>query len=188
MMNFMGFKFLNCNGKCAKKDILALYESIALAARDTRFYEDMAVPDTLDGRFELLSLLASMVMLQLKSLESDQESQMLFDVMFKNIDSSLREMGIGDLSVPRHMKRMMAGFNGRVHAYEQGIRETGRLDDALRKNLYGTVPDIDDAAVKKAEGFMKKLWTCMEKMSYDDIVYAPQSIETGVQNTLGEIE
>lgn len=118
------------------------------------FYEKVGVPDTFDGRFDLL-LLHIFVILHRLMGESDHKdlSQALFDVMFRDMDQTLREMGIGDMGVPKHMRKMMKAFNGRMHAYEmaidpkrlEGIKiegiEQGSLADVLRRNLYGTLAE-----------------------------------------------
>jgi cytochrome b pre-mRNA-processing protein 3 len=73
-------------------------------------------------------------------------AQALFDLMFADIDRSLREMGVGDLGVGRHVKRMAQGFYGRIAAYEGGLEgDDDALRDALRRNLYGTVEPAEDA-------------------------------------------
>jgi cytochrome b pre-mRNA-processing protein 3 len=123
----------------------ALYERIREQARVPVFYERLAVPDTIDGRFELVVLHMCIIIGALKGLEGKGEklSQDLFDVAFKDFDHAIREMGIGDLSVARHMKRMMEGFHGRYFAYEQALGHKNdrlnALSSALTKNLYGTV-------------------------------------------------
>ncbi|MDE2165453.1 MAG: ubiquinol-cytochrome C chaperone family protein [Alphaproteobacteria bacterium] len=123
-----------------RNTVQALYGAIVAASRARIFYEDWGVPDTLDGRFELIALHTFLAMRRLKqSGDSAAFSQALFDTMFGDLDRNLREMGVGDLSVGRQVKTMAKAFYGRIRAYERGLAGTESLDEALRRNLYGTV-------------------------------------------------
>ena len=122
-----------------KKNLYAQAAEAAYAAmlehiRKPAFYKDYGVPDTFDGRFELLVLHAFLVIERAGS-EGQEFAQALFDVLFADMDQTLREIGIGDMGVPKHMRRMMKAFNGRMHAYH-----AGPLGTALGRNLYGTLP------------------------------------------------
>ena len=125
----------------------ALYECVVAQAREPVFYRDLGVPDTLDGRFELLVLHVFLVLHRLKrqGQESDVLAQDLFGVLFLDMDVSLREMGAGDLGVSHKIKAMVQGFYGRVAAYEAGLHEgQDSLEQALGRNLYGTVSAQDN--------------------------------------------
>lgn len=134
-----------------------LYRAIVVQAREPVFYERAAVPDTIDGRFEMISLHAFLVMRQLKGKDAavkrkdgaaQKLSQAVFDCMFDDMDRSLREIGVGDLSVGKRIKQMAKAFYGRVVAYEtalDGGEET--LEMALLRNHYGTVDAVPEAAV-----------------------------------------
>ncbi|MGH7001015.1 MAG: ubiquinol-cytochrome C chaperone family protein [Stellaceae bacterium] len=132
--------------------VQALYGAIVAAARNPAFYADWGVPDTLDGRFELIALHAFLAIRRLKqSADSAAYAQALFDTMFADLDRNLREMGVGDLSVGRQVKTMAKAFYGRVVAYERGLAGSDSLEDALRRNLYGTaVPDAAQLAAAAA--------------------------------------
>lgn len=121
----------------------SLYEQAVAQAREPVFYESYGVPDTIDGRFDLITLHVFLLMSRL--LEEGREgrtlAQKIFDVMFRDMDRSLREIGIGDLSLPKHVKRMMKGFNGRANMYRQAMADAapGALEEALKRNLYGSL-------------------------------------------------
>ena len=128
-----------------------VYAQCLSHARQPVFYQDLAVPDTFDGRFDLLLLHVYLIlqrMLDENEIEAEAFNQALFDEIFKDMDQTLREMGIGDMGVPKHMRKMMKAFNGRMHAYAEAM-EQGDLKEALRKNLYGTVDDVDDSVLVK---------------------------------------
>ncbi len=118
------------------------YRRVVDQARQPGFFTDIGVPDTIDGRFELICLHAFLLLHRLKAEKSPapQLGQRFFDAMFADFDRSLREMGTGDLSVGRHVKRMAQAFYGRIDAYERGLSEgDGVLKPALARNLFGTM-------------------------------------------------
>ncbi len=117
------------------------YRLIVARARNGLFFTALGVPDTLDGRYELIALHAFLVLNRLKADHGQTAdfAQSVFDTMFADLDRGLREMGAGDLGVGRRVKAMATGFYGRILAYEQGLAAGAALGDALRRNLYGTV-------------------------------------------------
>lgn len=119
-----------------------LYARVVEQARLPAFYREGGVPDSIDGRFELIALHAFLLLQRLKSegRAGADLAQKLFDTMFGDMDASLRELGAGDLGVPPRIKRMISGFYGRIAAYEAGLAGSDEaLAEALRRNLYGTV-------------------------------------------------
>ena len=127
----------------------AAQEVYALAlerSRDPLFYRDLGVPDTVDGRFEMLALHAFLVLRRLKGVPSMEAfSQTLFDVMFEDMDMTLREMGAGDMGVGKRVKAMVKAFYGRIAAYDAGLAapDDAALHDALVRNLYRTAAPTD---------------------------------------------
>ena len=123
------------------------YARVVEQARRPGFFIDCGVPDTLDGRFELICLHAFLYLHRLKREEQRAAplGQRFFDTMFADFDRSLRELGTGDLSVGRQIKRMAEAFNGRIRAYEQGLDgDEDAVAAALDRNLYGTAPASGD--------------------------------------------
>lgn len=117
------------------------YRRVVEHARRPVFYTDGGVPDTVDGRFELICLHAFLYLRRLRGEQPQAAtlSQSFFDRMFADFDRSLREMGTGDLSVGREIRRMAEAFYGRVAAYEQGLAgDDAVLQAALARNLFGT--------------------------------------------------
>jgi cytochrome b pre-mRNA-processing protein 3 len=115
------------------------YVAIVAAARAPVFYAEHGVPDTLDGRFELIALHAFLVLHRLKGEAGKEFGQALFDVLFADMDRTLREMGVGDLSVGKQVKAMATAFYGRIAAYQSGLAGEADLADMLKRNLFGTV-------------------------------------------------
>jgi cytochrome b pre-mRNA-processing protein 3 len=112
-----------------------LYQACVTAARQPVFYARYGVPDTIDGRFDLLLLHITLVMLRLGNITTKQK---LFNLMFADMDRSLREMGVGDMSIGKKMKPMLAGFYGRTGAYHNALQQpdVAKLIAAVSRNLY----------------------------------------------------
>ena len=129
-----------------------LYDTVVMQARRPDFYRDLGVPDTVDGRFELVALHGYLLLRRLRPLDDGAGlAQGLFDVIFADMDASLREMGAGDLGVGRRVKTMAKGFYGRMAAYDAGLAGEAPLADALRRNLYGTVEPTEAALTAMAQ-------------------------------------
>jgi cytochrome b pre-mRNA-processing protein 3 len=120
----------------------AAYTSIVEQARAPDFFLSLEVPDTLDGRFEMIALHMFLVLNRLRAEHEATEefAQALFDAMFADLDRGLREMGATDIGVGKRVKEMATGFYGRIAAYEKGLAGDDQvLSEALKRNLYGTV-------------------------------------------------
>lgn len=121
------------------RSIASLYGMIVAQARRPVFYADFGVPDTVQGRFDLIVL---HLVLLLRRLDSTGEhgrlfGQRLFDAFCRDLDGNLREMGIGDLAVPKHMQRFGEAFYGRQTAYLAALDSPDARDfeNALTRNI-----------------------------------------------------
>jgi cytochrome b pre-mRNA-processing protein 3 len=101
----------------------ALYRRITVAARDPALYVRFGVPDTVEGRFESLALHLVLVLRRLRRLPPPSEdlAQELVDAFFRQLDASLRELGVGDMGVPKRMKKLAQGFYDRAAAYDAAL-------------------------------------------------------------------
>jgi cytochrome b pre-mRNA-processing protein 3 len=117
--------------------IEAIYGMIVTQAREPAFYRDMGVPDTVNGRFDLLVLNLWLVLRRLRSTaEARNVSQALFDRFCDDMDANLREMGVGDLTVPKRMQAFGEAFYGRAAAYDAAFAAGGEAPaKALCKNI-----------------------------------------------------
>lgn len=112
------------------------YEAIVAAARHPAFYADWGVADTLDGRFDMIALHTFLVLDRLKG-EEPGFRQALVDELFRDMDRSLREMGVGDLSVGKKVRKMAEVFYGRVAAYDAALAgPEAELEAALSRNVF----------------------------------------------------
>jgi cytochrome b pre-mRNA-processing protein 3 len=134
----------------------ALYAQVVEQARTPALYEALGCPDTIEGRFELYTL---HLMLLLERLREGGEaagpiSQALFDTYLKGLDDALREMGVGDLSVGKKMRRLGEAFYGRGKSYDAALAElpdTGPLAALLGRTVY---EGIEPARAPELAGYV----------------------------------
>ncbi len=129
-----------------------LYKAVVAQSRSVTFYQTIGVPDTLEGRFELLTLHMTLISRRLKALPSPgpDMSQDLVDLTFAQFETALREIGVGDISIPKRMKVMASAYLGRASAYDEALRknEAGLLAEALARNLFGNAEKPSNAVEK----------------------------------------
>lgn len=116
-----------------------LFEALNAAARRSQFYTGGGAPDTVEGRFEVLAIHVFLAIrrLRLDAPASDRLSIVLQEVFFRRLDHSLRELGVGDLSIGRKIRGLAEAFYGRAAAYEKAISNGGdALAAALTRNVY----------------------------------------------------
>jgi cytochrome b pre-mRNA-processing protein 3 len=118
---------------------------VSAARRPALFLRPYSVPDTIEGRFDLLVLLTVLLLRRLEALPEPgpEIAQEVVDAMFEHLDADLREMGVGDLAVPKRMKKLAEAFGGRSSAYRAALEANGQtFTTALARNIYGC-GDID---------------------------------------------
>ena len=136
--------------------ISTLYGMIVAQARLACFYRDYAVPDTINGRFDLIVLHLALV---LDRLAPDPGTHALrqgvFDRFCADMDDNLREMGVGDLKVPKEMRRIGEAFYGRARAYRTAlsVADDAALLKALQRNIYG---GAEGAAVARLAAYVRE--------------------------------
>jgi len=117
----------------------ALYSEIVAAARQPLFYSHWNVPDTPIGRFEMLSLHMFLFLHRLREETgvAREAAQELTDIFFRDVEHSLRELGVSDQGVPRRMKKLARMFYGRAMAYGAALdqRDAAALREALKRNV-----------------------------------------------------
>ncbi len=127
----------------------ALYASAVGQARTPAFYTGMAVPDTLMGRFELYTLHIILLVLRLKGRGpgAAETVQALFDAYLAGLDIALREMGVGDLSVGKKMKKLGRAFYGRVGKWDEALTadDAEALKALVARTVYEEAPAADPA-------------------------------------------
>ena len=127
----------------------ALYARVVDQARTPYFYSHLGVADTPEGRFELYTLHTVLLVLRLKGrgARSAETVQALFDAYLEGLDIALREMGIGDVSMGKKMKKLGRAFYGRVGNWERALAapDTDELSALIARTLYESTPQADTA-------------------------------------------
>jgi cytochrome b pre-mRNA-processing protein 3 len=144
------------------RKIHALYGMIVAQARSGAFYTDYGIPDTIEGRFELIVLHLVLVLRRLgrdpantRALggrrRSEPLGQLLFDAFCRDLDANLREMGVGDMAVPRRMRRFGEAFYGRQGAYQAALEGSvpRALENALARNIFER-DSVDSGVIRRA--------------------------------------
>lgn len=152
--------------KQGRQSAAQLYEAIVTAARSPVLYADYGIPDTIDGRFDAILLHASLVIHFLADVPESGQSvaQELFDTMFRDFNHNLRQIGIGDLSMARHFRRMSEGFNGRLQAYISALTDPQNdvLESAIARNVFRTESVSDQ--IKKLSRYMRNQYQHLAKI------------------------
>ena len=131
----------------------ALYRVAADKARDPAFYRDAHAPDTVEGRFELYMVHVILIAMRLRGQgrAAAETSQVMFDAFLRGLDDAMREMGVGDLSVGKKMRRLGEAFYGRAKRYDEAIDQPDAVRALVRRTLYadleGPEADVGAAAV-----------------------------------------
>lgn len=147
-----------------------LYLAIVERGRSARLFDAFDVPDTLDGRFEVMTLHVFLVLHRLKGEpEASALAQALFDTYFADLDQSLRQMGAGDTGIAKRIKRMAEGFYGRVRAYERALDGAEpELEVALGRNLYGTA-EPSEAVLAAAGAYVREASEILAALDLADL-------------------
>jgi cytochrome b pre-mRNA-processing protein 3 len=155
--------------RAKRGETAALYAALVARARQPHWYLDGAVPDSVDGRFDVIAAVLALVMLRLESDPAGVAAAThLSEAFVDDMDPQLREIGIGDLLVGKHVGRMMGMLGGRLGAYRDGLA-AGDLKPALVRNLYrGEAPD--SAALTHVERELLALRTGLDGIEIDRLI------------------
>jgi len=138
--------------------IPALYGAIVAQARSPAFYRGYGVPDTISGRLEMILIHTFLFFRRTRAGGEPmrQLGQQVFDRFCDDMDANLREMGIGDLAIPKHMKRVGEAFYGRAAAYDTGLaaNDDAALAQALLRNVFADAESQPERA-RRLAGYMR---------------------------------
>jgi len=152
-----------------KETMRPLYQSVVARGRAVHWYVESAVPDTLDGRFDMIAAILSLVMFRLEEAHKRQESVWLTELFVDDMEGQLRQIGVGDVVVGKQIGRMMSALGGRLSAYREGLSEGGDFADALRRNLYRGEP-VDDKAVADVEERLRAFNDALENADINTLL------------------
>jgi len=139
-----------------------LYAQVVAIGRDPVWYREGGVPDTLDGRFDMIAAVLALVLLRLErdGAESAEASVLLTELFIDDMDGSIRQMGIGDLMVGKHVGRMMGALGGRLTAFREAMAAGEGFEAPVRRNVFHEAPPLEGAVAfvsRRLEAFSQAL-------------------------------
>jgi cytochrome b pre-mRNA-processing protein 3 len=147
-----------------------LYRAIVARGRDPAWYREGQVPDTIDGRFDMIAAILALVLLRLEAEgEAGRDPSVLLTELFiDDMDGTLRQIGIGDYVVGKHVGRMMSALGGRLAAFRAG-REQGAFGDAVERNIFHEAPPSAEALAMVA-GRLERFAAGLDGTGLDDLL------------------
>jgi len=132
-------------GNSGRDTYRPLYDQAVALGRSESWYREGKVPDTLDGRFDMIAAVMALLLLRLErdGREAGQAPVLLAELFIEDMDGSVRQMGIGDLMVGKHVGNMMGALGGRLTAFRDAIAGGQPLDAAVRRNVFHDAPPSD---------------------------------------------
>jgi cytochrome b pre-mRNA-processing protein 3 len=136
-------------GRRERERLRPLYDAIVAAGRAPAWYRDDGVPDTVEGRFEMIAATLSLVLLRLEANgeQTRGDSVLLTELFIDDMDGSLRQIGIGDFVVGKHIGKIMGAVGGRLGA----MRDAEGLEEPVHHNIFRGAPPSDAAVAKVAK-------------------------------------
>lgn len=127
--------------------LVPLYRATVTEGRDPYWYREGKVPDTMDGRFDMIAAVMALVLLRLEAEgeEVRASATLLTEIFVDDMDATLRQIGIGDQVVGKHVGRMMSALAGRLAAFRAARAGEGAFSAAVRRNVFHEAPPSDEA-------------------------------------------
>jgi len=134
-------------GSDRRRALEPLYRAVVAAGRDPAWYRDGQVADTIDGRFDMVAALMALILLRLEDEGSAgrEPSVLLTEAFVDDMDASLRQIGVGDYVVGKHVGRMMGALGGRLEAFRAARDEGVGLGGVVRRNIFHEAPPAEEA-------------------------------------------
>jgi cytochrome b pre-mRNA-processing protein 3 len=157
--------------KRQREALLPLYRAIVAAGRDPAWYREGRVPDTLDGRFDTIAAILSLVLLRLEreGEAARRESVLLTEIFVEDMDGTLRQIGIGDMLVGKHVGRIMGALGGRLGAFRAAFAGERSLEEAVRRNVFRDAPP-DEGAVTAVSSRLRALHGRLEAAELESLL------------------
>ena len=129
-----------------------LYRAIVAAGRDPYWYRDGQVPDSVQGRFDLIAAIMAIVMIRFEAEAGEaaiRDSVLLTELFVEDMDESLHQIGVGDYSVGKHVGKMMSALGGRLAAFRQAAQDRD-FEGSVRRNIYHEAPPSEAVVAEVA--------------------------------------
>ena len=148
-----------------------LYDALVAEGRDPAWYREGGVPDTIEGRFDMVAAVLALILLRLEA-EGDAaktESVLLTETFIDDMDGSLRQLGIGDFVVGKHVGKLMGALGGRLGAFREALAGGHDLGPAVRRNIFRDAPASDEEVAFVANG-LRALYARIEAVPLDRLL------------------
>ena len=159
------------NGEQERAAYRPLYDAVVAAGRDPAWYVEGEVPDTVDGRFDMIAAVLSLTLLRLEADEprTRTPSVLIAELFIDDMEGSIRQLGIGDLVVGKHVGKMMGALGGRLSAFRAEVAAGGDFKGPVARNVFHDSPPSEEALAfvsGRLKGFHEKL----EAASTEDLL------------------
>jgi cytochrome b pre-mRNA-processing protein 3 len=140
-------------GRREREAYRPLYGSVVNAARDPSWYLQGSVPDTIDGRFDIISALMALLLIRLEQDEEQtrEASVLLTELFIDDMEGTVRQIGIGDLMVGKHVGKMMSALGGRLGAFRDAKAEGAGFEGVAVRNIFHDAPPSAEAVAFVSE-------------------------------------
>ena len=138
-------------------------------SREPEWYADCGVADTVAGRFDMITAVLSLVLVRMERDEATaRQTALLTELFVEDMDGQLRESGVGDIVVGKHMGKLMASLGGRLRAFRAALSEENgdTLEDAVMRNI--TLQE--QAATEALAGRLRRLWGDLSALAADELL------------------
>jgi cytochrome b pre-mRNA-processing protein 3 len=154
-----------------REPVQPLYAALVAEGRDSYWYREGGVSDTVDGRFDMLSSVVAMALLRLEADDpaGRRPSVLLTELFVEDMDNSLRQIGIGDYVVGKHVGRLMGALGGRLGAFRDALAEGGDLAAPVRRNIFHEAPPSEEQVALVAARLLR-LRTRLESTPLDALL------------------
>lgn len=157
-------------GKREREAYRPLYNAIVNVARDRVWFTEGQVPDTIDGRFDMIAAVLALTLIRLEREEALRAASVhLTEVFIDDMEGTIRELGIGDVVVGKHVGKLMGALGGRLAAFRAGIEAEAAFRDAVRRNVFRDVPPSENA-LNAVSGRLRRLHDALRHSPGGEIV------------------
>lgn len=158
-------------GRDPREDLVPLYTAIVHAAREPVWYAELGVPDTIDGRFDMVAAILSLALVRIEAEGEPGRAAgtYLTEVFIDDMEGQVRQIGIGDVIVGKHLGKMVAAMGGRLTAYRETIDDPAALEDALIRNIWRGEPTPEARPAAAAER-LRSIAARLRAASWNDVL------------------
>ena len=165
----MSFLARILGGQARRERLDPLYRAVVERARDPLWYRDGGVPDSVDGRFDMIAAVLALVLIRLEaSADGRRDTVLLTELFIDDMDGTLRQIGIGDLVVGKHVGRMMGALGGRLAAFRAALAQ-GDLAPTVERNIFRGSPPSPEKVALVADG-LRGFYRELEALSDEQLL------------------